>query len=78
MPLVIYPAVTVGVTLSVALAVAVMRPVEELTLIDGLAVIVVAGVVAEPIAIYSNFNCAELTFKLVAVIVLFPSTNVNG
>ena len=43
-----YPALTVGVTLCVADAVAVMSPVEELTEMEGFAVTVVAGVVAEP------------------------------
>ena len=44
-----YPSLTVGVTLLVALAVAVIRP-EEFTLILGFAVIEVAGVDALPLA----------------------------
>ena len=43
-----YPADTVGVTLFVAEAVAVMTPVEVFTEMVGFAVIEVAGVVAEP------------------------------
>ena len=44
-----YPAVTVGVTFLLALAVAVIRPLAS-TLIVGLTVIVVAGVLADPLA----------------------------
>ena len=44
-----YPALTVGVTDLVALVVAVISPVDEFTDIVGLAVTVVAGVVAEPL-----------------------------
>ena len=49
-PLATYPADTVGVTLWLALTEAVMRPPDD-TLIVGLAVMVVAGVVAEPLGI---------------------------
>ena len=49
-PLETYPADTVGVTLLVADVVAVMTPVELFTLMLGLAVIDVAGVVADPLA----------------------------
>ena len=45
-----YPADTVGVTLLDALAVAVMRPL-AFTLMVGFAVMVVAGVEAEPLGI---------------------------
>ena len=46
-----YPAETVGVTLCVLLTDAVITPVDELTLILGFAVMLVAGVVADPLGI---------------------------
>ena len=57
-PLETYPAETVGVTDLVALAVAVITPVDELTEMVGLAVTVVAGVVAEPLE--TDLLAAEL------------------
>ena len=48
-PLLTYPALTAGVTLLLALTLAVIRP-ELLTLIVGFAVMLVAGVVTDPLA----------------------------
>ena len=70
-PLLIYPALTVGVTLLFALAVAVINPLFD-TVIVGFAVTVVAGIVADPFA--TAFVLCANDFCVVGICVEGTST----